>query len=101
MGGTEDHIHLLTSLPSTVCLANLIRDMKIGSTIWIKQDNIFLDFPGWQNEYGAFTKSHSDRDSIIAYIKNQVEHHKTESYIDEFKRLLKEEGIVFDERYLR
>ena len=100
MGGTVDHIHILTSIHSTVCLANLIRDMKTGSGYWIKQENIFPQFPGWQNEYGAFTKSYSQRDSVIAYIRNQEEHHKTESFMDEFKRLLKEEGIAFDERYL-
>ena len=101
MGGTEDHIHLLTSLHSTVCLANLIRDMKKSSTTWIKQENLFPNFPGWQKEYGAFTKSHSHRNTLVSYIKNQIEHHKTESFIDEFKRFLKEEGIDFDERYLR
>ena len=101
MGGTKDHIHMLTSLHSTICLADLIHDMKIGSSNWIKQENIFPQFPGWQNEYGAFTKSYSHSDSVIAYIKNQIEHHKTESFIDEFKRLLKNEGIEFDERYLR
>ena len=101
MGGTADHIHILTSIHSTVCLANLIRDMKTGSRYWIKQENIFPHFPGWQNEYGAFTKSYSQRDSVIDYIKNQEEHHKTESFIEEFRRLLKEEGVAFDERYLQ
>ena len=99
MGGTEDH--MLISLHSTVCLANLVRDLKISSSKWIDQENIFPNFPGWQNEYGAFTKSHSHRDNVIAYIKNQIEHHKTESFIEEFKRLLREEGIDFDEQYLR
>ncbi len=100
MGGTEDHIHYFTSLHSTVCLANLIRDMKKNSTTWIKHENLFHNFPGWQTEYGAFTKSHSHRDTIVDYIKNQIDHHKSESFIEEFKRLLKEEGINFDERYL-
>ncbi|MFC1851439.1 transposase [candidate division CSSED10-310 bacterium] len=101
IGGMEDHIHLLTSLHSTVCLANLIRDMKTSSNGWIKKENIFQNFSGWQVEYGAFTRSHSHRDGTISYIKNQEEHHKRESFIDEFKRLLKEEGISFDERYLK
>jgi len=101
MGGTDGRIHMLTSLHSTVCLANLVRDLKISSSKWVDQENVFPNFPGWQNEYGAFTKSHSHRDTVAAYIKNQIEHHKTESFIDEFKRLLREEGIEFDERYLR
>ena len=92
---------MLTSLHSTANLADLIRDLKTSSTAWIKKEKLFSDFPGWQTEYGAFTKSHSHRDAVIAYIKNQEEHHKTELFIDEFKRLLKDEGIVFEERYLR
>ena len=100
LGGVEDHIHILTSIHSTVCLADLIRDLKTSSTSWIRQNKVFRDFPGWQNEYGAFTKSHSDRDGVTAYIRNQAEHHRTESFVDELRRLLKEEGIAFEERYL-
>ena len=100
MGGTNDHIHMLTSLHSTICLSNLIRDLKTSSTAWIKNENKFINFTGWQSEYGAFSKSHSHRDSVIAYIKNQSEHHKRETFFDEFRRLLTEEGIEFNERYL-
>jgi REP element-mobilizing transposase RayT len=100
IGGSEDHLHMLTSLHSTVCLANIVRDFKVSSSKWISQENIFPNFTGWQNEYGAFSKSHSHRDKVMAYIKNQIEHHKTESFLDEFKRLLREEGVEFDERYL-
>ena len=101
IGGLEDHIHIFTSLHSTVCLANLVRDVKTSSNTWIKKENIFRKFIGWQDEYGAFTTSHSQRDEVISYIKNQAEHHKKVSFIDEFKRLLKEEGVSFDERYLK
>ena len=101
MGGAEDHIHILTSLHSTKCLANLIRDMKTSSTAWIKRENLYLKFPGWQSEYAAFTKSYSHKDDVINYIKNQEEHHKKETFIDELKRLLKEEGVDFDEKYLQ
>ena len=37
---------------------------------------------------------------IINYIKNQKEHHKIETFYDEYKRLLIENGIEFDEKYL-
>ena len=101
IGGIENHIHMLTSIHSTTSLADLIRDMKTSSTAWIKKEKLFPDFSGWQTEYGAFTKSHSHCDAVTAYIKNQEEHHQKELFIDEFKRLLKEEGIAFEERYLR
>jgi REP element-mobilizing transposase RayT len=100
MGGVEDHLHILTSLPSTERLAYLVRDMKTASHSWIKSSGIFPGFPGWQGEYGAFTKSHSHCEEVVQYIKNQEVHHQKESFLDEFKRLLREEGIEFDENYL-
>jgi hypothetical protein len=55
---------------------------------------------GWQEGYGAFTYSIREKDMIINYLKNQKEHHKSESFYDEYKRLLIENGVVFDEKYL-
>ena len=57
-------------------------------------------FTGWQIGYGAFTYSIREKEMIIGYIKNQKEHHKKETFFDEYKRLLIENGIEFDEKYL-
>ena len=100
IGGVEDHIHIFTSLHPTLALADLIRELKNSSTNWIHKKGLFPGFEGWQNEYGAFTKSHADHDMIINYIKNQKEHHHKETYIGEFKRLLTEDGVEFNECYL-
>lgn len=66
----------------------------------MKENGKFPLFEGWQDGYGAFTYSINERDIIIDYVKNQKEHHKSESFYDEFKRLLRENGIEFDEKYL-
>ena len=100
MGGMEDHIHMLISLHPTASLSHLVRDLKTSSTAWIKKKRIFTNFSGWQMEYGAFTKSNIEKQQVINYIKNQKSHHKEESFLDEFKRLLHEEGIKFDEKYI-
>jgi hypothetical protein len=60
----------------------------------------FPMFEGWQDGYGAFTYSVREKDKIINYIKNQKEHHKTATFNEEFKQLLIENGIEFDEKYL-
>lgn len=101
IGGAEDHIHIFTSLHATVCLADFVRDIKSSTTAWIHREHIFKDFDSWQTEYGSFTKADRDRQTVIDYIKNQHEHHKNESSFDEFKRLLDEEGIDYDDRYLK
>ena len=74
--------------------------MKASVTVWIKKEKLFPGFPGWQEGYGGFTKSFAERDKTIEYIKRQEEHHRTVSFIDELKNILREEGIDFDEKYL-
>ncbi len=100
INGIEDHIHIMSDLHPTICLSDYVKDIKVASSIWMKESGKFPLFEGWQDKYGAFTYSIRERDMIISYIKNQKEHHKTESFYDEFKRLLIENGIEFDEKYL-
>ncbi len=101
MNGVEDHIHIFTSVHQTVSVAELVRDLKTTSTTWIQREGVFEEFPGWQDGYGAFTKSHSDKDAVIDYIKGQEEHHREVSFMEEFKALLEAEGIEYDERFLQ
>ncbi len=66
----------------------------------MKASGKFPLFTGWQVGYGAFTYSIREKDTIINYVKKQKEHHGSENYCDEYKRLLNENGIEFDEKYL-
>ena len=100
INGTADHIHILTDLHPSVSLAALVKDIKVASSIWLKQHGGFPLFSGWQEGYGAFTYSEQDKEMIIGYIKKQKEHHQKENFFDEFKRLLREHSIEFDEKYL-
>lgn len=100
INGMEDHIHIFSDLHPTVCLSDYIKDIKVASNLWMKDSGMFPDFKGWQEGYGAFTYSIKQKDIIINYIKNQKAHHKAENFIDEFKRLLIQNGIEFDEKYL-
>ncbi|MBE9468865.1 MAG: IS200/IS605 family transposase [Bacteroidetes bacterium] len=100
INGIEDHIHIVTHLHPTVALATLIKDMKIASSVWIKEGNIFPGFTGWQVGYGAFTYSIKEKDRLIEYVKNQKEHHKKKTFKEEYIELLNEHGIEFDEKYL-
>jgi REP element-mobilizing transposase RayT len=100
INGVEDHIHICTHLHPSISLANLIKDIKLASSDMIKTENIFPGFNKWQIGYGAFTYSIHEKDKVIEYIKNQVKHHKTETFIDEYKRFLKEYKIKYDEKYL-
>ncbi|MGA0555332.1 IS200/IS605 family transposase [Larkinella sp. VNQ87] len=100
INGVEDHLHILCDLHPTVALATLVKDIKAGSSLWMKQSGLFPEFEGWADGYGAFTYSIRERDKIIRYIRNQKEHHRKRSFPDEFKALLDEHGIRYDEKTL-
>lgn len=99
INGIEDHIHIFCDLHPSLALSDFVKDIKVASSIWMKESNKFPDFIGWQDGYGAFTYSIREKDMIINYIKKQKEHHKQESFIDEYKRLLKEHGVKVDDRF--
>lgn len=100
INGIEDHIHIFSDLHPSICLSDFVKTIKVSTSLWMKENGKFPAFEGWQSGYGAFTYSLREKDMIINYIKNQKEHHKTETFYDEYKRLLIENGIEFDEKYL-
>jgi len=100
INGVEDHVHIVCDLHPSIAMANLVKDIKVASSKWIKEKGIYSNFSNWAESYGAFTLSIREKDTIVKYVMNQQEHHKKESFRDEFIRLLKENGVDFDERYL-
>lgn len=81
-------------------MADIVKDIKTNSSKWIKQNDVFPGFIGWQDGYGAFTHSSKEKDSLIEYIKSQEEHHKKTSFREELVELLKEAGVDFEVKYL-
>jgi REP element-mobilizing transposase RayT len=100
INGVEDHVHFLASLPATITIADVMQKVKGVSSLWVSRTfKNMTDFE-WQVGYGAFSISHYDLKKTIKYIKNQKEHHKTDSFENEYIRLLKENDIDYDEKYL-
>lgn len=100
INGVEDHIHIVCELHPSIALANLIKDIKVSSSKWIKENHIYPNFTHWAEGYGAFTFSIKEKDRIVKYVMNQQEHHKTETSREELIRFLMENGIPFNEKYL-
>jgi REP element-mobilizing transposase RayT len=100
IGGIEDHIHIVFQLHPSVSLSSLVKDIKIASNLYIKKNQLFKNFTGWQEGYGAFTYSIKDKERLINYVKNQEKHHGMNTYIMEYKELLNENDIDFEEKYL-
>jgi putative transposase len=99
INGMEDHIHILTDLHPSIALADFIRDIKISTSMWMKNCGLFPAFEGWSDKYGAFTCSYLDSGIIIDYIRRQREHHEKMSFEEEYRKLLVEAGIQIDEAY--
>ena len=99
VGGVEDHVHLLLRLGKQREIAILLRELKRESSKWIKDQSGRLQKFHWQGGYGAFSISPSHVTGLTRYIENQVEHHKRESFQDEFRRLCKKYGVELDERF--
>jgi putative transposase len=100
VGGVEDHVHILCRLSKTIEIAELLRELKRDSSKWIKDECPSLPEFHWQSGYGAFSISPSHVPALTAYIANQSEHHRRESFQDEFRRLCRKHGVEIDERYV-
>ena len=99
INGIENHIHLLTDMHPSLAPADLVRDIKTASSLWIKHSKLFPTFAGWSEGYGSFTCSYHDLDRLIEYVKNQQNHHKKITFEEEYRMILLEAGITPDERY--
>jgi REP element-mobilizing transposase RayT len=98
VGGTENHVHILLSLPATMPVAKAVQLVKGASSRWMNEKHAG-DF-GWQEGYGAFTVGISQRDNTIAYIRSQAEHHRKRSFEEEFLAFLKKHRVEYDPQYV-
>ncbi len=100
IGGVADHVHLLVRLGRSVSQAELVKELKRASNLWLKEQS--LEFAGfeWQGGYAAFSVSASNLEQVKAYIGNQENHHQAMTFEDELRELLRRHQLEWDERYL-
>jgi putative transposase len=96
-GGTHNHIHLLIALPAAITLAEAVRDLKGNSSRWMSQHGSAF---AWQEGYGAFSVSASNKKAVVEYIAEQPRHHEKRSFEDEFKLLLDRSGVIYDPKFI-
>ncbi len=100
VGGVEDHVHILSTLSRTCQAAEMVKEVKRGSSLWIKAKDPGLKQFAWQSGYGIFSVGFSQITAVRSYIAGQEEHHRRVSFQDEFRLLLSKYDIDFDERYV-
>jgi len=96
IGGTENHLHGLISLRTDVSIAQAMREWKSLSSGWVHET-----FPGhldfcWQEGYGSFSVSESKATDVIRYIEHQAEHHRVQTFEEEFVAFLKRHHVEYD-----
>lgn len=100
IGGMSDHIHMMIRVKPTHCVSDLMQRIKGKSSKWINQKIFTASKFYWQSGYGAFTVSESQIDSVKKYIQNQTEHHKRNTFKEEFITILKKHKVDYGSEYI-
>ena len=100
VGGIGDHIHIVCLLSRNENVAHLVEEVKRNSSRWIKSISHLYEHFAWQGGYAVFSVSQSVVDKTVEYVSNQREHHKKQSFRDEYLAFLKLYNVDYDERYV-
>ena len=95
-----DHMHLVLGMRPIQSISDLMQEIKKDSSKWINQNKLTMGKFQWQDGYGAFSYKKSDLPILIDYVKNQEIHHHKKTFMEEYRDLLEEFEIPYDERYL-
>jgi REP element-mobilizing transposase RayT len=95
-----DHVHMLTTLTRTLAVSGWVKEIKRVTSTWMKTCGHSYSPFRWQSGYGVFSVGLSEINTVRRYIENQETHHRHTTFKDEYRRLLTQHGIAFDERYV-
>jgi CubicO group peptidase (beta-lactamase class C family) len=84
----------------SVSHSKLMEQVKSGSSNWLNEKKYLPGKFAWQKGFGAFSYSKSQVDIVVKYILNQPEHHKKQTFREEYLLLLQKFEIEFDTKYL-
>lgn len=100
INNVPDHLHMLVGLNPKQSISDLMRLVKGDSSEWINSNTLTKARFNWQEGYGAFSHSKSQVDAVVKYINNKQEHHRKVSFLEEYKKMLSDFSIEFDEKYI-
>jgi REP element-mobilizing transposase RayT len=100
IGGYHDHAHLLVRIPAKVAVSDFVGKLKANTSKHINESRDTGMKFHWQDGYGAFTVSPSQQGAVVAYIDGQIEHHRKQSFQDEFLQILKRHEVEYDPKYI-
>jgi REP element-mobilizing transposase RayT len=98
IGGFYDHAHLLVRIPARIAVSDFVGQLKANTSKHINNTSGLIRKFGWQDGYRAFSVSVSAKDAVVSYIERQMEHHKTQTFEDEYVAMLKKHEVEYDQR---
>jgi putative transposase len=100
VNGVADHVHCFIGLKPVVSVSELMKTVKAKSSKYINDNSLTTERFEWQEGYGVFSYSQSQVDKVYKYIQNQEEHHKKQTFRDEYLDFLKKFKVEYDEHYI-
>ena len=100
IGGMPDHLHVFIGLKPKQSISDLLQDVKGSSSKWINEKKLVKGKFSWQEGYGGFSYAHSQLDRVINYINRQEDHHKKQTFRQEYMKMLEKFRIEYDPKYL-
>jgi putative transposase len=100
VNGVEDHIHCFAEIKPAVSVSELMKKVKAKSSKYINDHGLTPVRFEWQEGYGAFSYSRSQIRDVYKYILNQEEHHKKQTFKEEYIRILEEYDVEYEDRYM-
>ncbi len=100
VNGMEDHVHCFLGLKPVVSVSELMKTVKAKSSKYVNDHALTPERFEWQEGYGVFSYSQSGVDAVYDYIQNQEEHHKKQTFKDEYLNFLKKYQVTYDDQYL-
>jgi len=100
VNGYKDHVHIFFELNPSSSISDILRDVKANSSKWINENKLVVGKFSWQEGYGGFSYSRSQRDTVINYITNQEKHHSKSTFKEEYLELLRKFEIEFKDEYV-
>lgn len=88
VGGMEDHVHLVASVPPNIALSEFTRQVKGNSSHFANHE---LELPGtfkWQPEFGVMSFDSRQLNKVVQYVKRQKEHHSSQTTVPALERIL-------------
>lgn len=89
INGCADHCHVLAAMTPDQTPAQLVRQIREESTLWINGEQFLpqSDF-AWDDDYFALSVSESQAEAVRSYIRRQEIHHRKKSFAEECDELL-------------